>query len=378
MPAAARFDAIAVGGGLAGAAFALELARRGARVLVLERTREATLKVCGDFLSGEALGLLLRLGLDTGAAGASPVASLILASGRHVAHAPLPFPAAGLSRRALDEALLRLAEAAGASVERGVAVTRLASDGGGIRIEAGGKAFLAPAACLSTGKHNLRGWPRDHGAVTAFKIQFALSPAATASLRGRVQLVLFEGGYAGASLVEGDMATICWQLDAKALKRLGTDWRAQLEAIAARSPQHGDLLAGARPLTPRPAAIAALPFGYRRRDAVGPAVYAAGDQLAVIPAFTGDGTSIALASGIGAARAVLAGVPAGAFQATFTGALRRQFALAKAVTAVFGAGPTRRGAVAAMSILPGLAPAFARATRLGAAIASEVQDNEIG
>jgi flavin-dependent dehydrogenase len=372
MPAAARFDAIAVGGGLAGSAFALEMARRGARVLVLERTREPTLKVCGDFLSGEALSLLRDLGFDAAAAGASPVGTLTLASGNSAAHARLPFQAAGLSRFALDEALLRLAEGAGATVERGIGVTRLAADPGGIRIEAGGRQFATPAACLSTGKHNLRGWPRDPGAVTAFKMQFALSPAATTALRGRVQLVLFDGGYAGASLVEGDVATICWQLGSAGLKRLGSDWRAQLDAVSAASVVMGDLLAGARPATARPAAIAGLPFGYRRRHAVGPAVYAAGDQLAVIPAFTGDGTSIALASGVGAARALLSGTPAEAFQARFTHALRHQFVLAKAVSAVFSASLMQRAAVGAMSILPRLAPALARATRLRGALASEV------
>ena len=59
-------DAIAVGGGLAGAAFALELARNGARVVVLERSRAAHLKVCGDFLSAEALDLLAYLGIILG------------------------------------------------------------------------------------------------------------------------------------------------------------------------------------------------------------------------------------------------------------------------------------------------------------------------
>jgi 2-polyprenyl-6-methoxyphenol hydroxylase-like FAD-dependent oxidoreductase len=48
-----EFDAIAIGGGLAGTAFALELARQGLRVAIVERTATPTLKVCGDFLSRE-------------------------------------------------------------------------------------------------------------------------------------------------------------------------------------------------------------------------------------------------------------------------------------------------------------------------------------
>ncbi|MFA9442956.1 MAG: FAD-dependent oxidoreductase, partial [Hyphomicrobium sp.] len=60
----AEFDAIAIGGGLAGSAFALELARQGARVAVIERSPAAKLKVCGDFLSSEAQQLLAYLGLN--------------------------------------------------------------------------------------------------------------------------------------------------------------------------------------------------------------------------------------------------------------------------------------------------------------------------
>ena len=58
------FDAIAIGGGLAGCAFAITMARAGRKVAVIERTRVALPKVCGDFLSAEALVLLQRLGID--------------------------------------------------------------------------------------------------------------------------------------------------------------------------------------------------------------------------------------------------------------------------------------------------------------------------
>ena len=47
-------EAIVVGGGLAGSAFAIELARQGRAVIVLEKTTGAHHKVCGEFLSAEA------------------------------------------------------------------------------------------------------------------------------------------------------------------------------------------------------------------------------------------------------------------------------------------------------------------------------------
>ena len=92
------------------------------------------------------------------------------------------------------------------------------------------------------------------------------------------------------------------------------EWRKQLDWMSRRSPHFGDLIAGAVPLMRRPLAVSAIPFGYRRRQAVAPNVYAVGDQLAVIHSFTGDGTAIALMSGVAAAHAVASGESAEAYQ----------------------------------------------------------------
>ena len=56
--------AVVIGGGLAGSAFAIELARQGRPVVVFEKTTGQHHKVCGEFLSAEAQNLLARLGVD--------------------------------------------------------------------------------------------------------------------------------------------------------------------------------------------------------------------------------------------------------------------------------------------------------------------------
>lgn len=363
------FDAIAIGGGLAGSAFALELARRGARVAIIERTAAPTHKVCGDFLSTEAQELLTYLGLDVAEMGATQIRTLRLVTGERCASADLPFAAAGLSRLGLDEALLLKAQAAGVEILRGEAVTALESEpretgGGAVRIKIGARILRAASVALATGKHNMRGWPRGSGAMTAYKMQLSLTRLAGRALQDVVQLVGYRGGYIGACSVEDGNATICWLMDRRAMRALGPDWRAQLDHIARASSAVGDLLSGARFLSTRPAAVAAIPYGYVRRGVIAPNVFPLGDQLAVIPSFTGDGTSLALSSGVASAQAVLDGKSAGEFQRAFLARIRKQFLWARAVDATFKSAPTRAFGVGAVAALPSLAGLIARLTRL--------------
>ena len=57
------WDVLVLGAGPAGAAAARQLARRGHRVLIVEKARLPRAKVCGGCLSGGALDVLQMIGL---------------------------------------------------------------------------------------------------------------------------------------------------------------------------------------------------------------------------------------------------------------------------------------------------------------------------
>jgi flavin-dependent dehydrogenase len=355
---------VTVGGGLAGSAFALELARGGRRVVVLERTPSPGHKVCGEFLSGETQDLLRALGLDVWALGATRIARLRLVSGERHAVAPLPFAAAGLSRCRLDEALLALAQRAGATVIRGVAVTGIEPGAGGVAVQAQRRQWQAAAVGLATGKHSVRGLARGAGGMVGFKLHLEANAAAR-ELAGIVQLVFFPGGYAGACLIEDGILSVAWVMHAERVRAVGAGWAAQREHLARQSSWIGNLLAGAKPLFAKPVAVAAVPQGFLRSEAVGPLVYPLGDQLAVVPSFTGDGMAVALHSGRSAARAVLAGQAAEAWQAEIVRALRRQLLVARGVGWLLETPVTCAAAVGLAWLFPPLATMVAQATRLG-------------
>ena len=134
-----------VGGGPAGAAAAIVLARAGADVVLVDKARFPRDKCCGDGLTVAALRELQALGLEPECvAGWRPVYDVHLRSpsGRVV---DLPLPRDGLfavvaPRSTFDAALLDLARAAGAKVLDGHALrgASLGAGGGAVVLEVDG------------------------------------------------------------------------------------------------------------------------------------------------------------------------------------------------------------------------------------------------
>jgi menaquinone-9 beta-reductase len=107
-------EIVVAGGGLAGSAVAAALAQAGVDVTLIERETAPVHKICGEFLSAEAQDYLERLGLNIGALGGAVISDLQLIRGNDAITTALPFRGLGLSRFALDEALLNHAAACGA------------------------------------------------------------------------------------------------------------------------------------------------------------------------------------------------------------------------------------------------------------------------
>jgi flavin-dependent dehydrogenase len=357
------WDSIVIGGGPAGAAFALELARNGRRVALIERTQFAHHKVCGEFLSVEAQDLLRYLDLDVASLGATAIDGFRLVTGERHAAIALPFRAAGLSRCRLDEALLASAEGAGVHVVRGARVSSVESSADAVVARTETMVWRGKAAALASGKHSLRGVRRPRGSMVGFKLHLESDNAARA-LPGIVQLVFFRGGYLGACLVEENILSVGWVMEAELVRKIGADWPAQKSYLVRQSGFAGDLLESSRPLFAKAVSTAGIPYGFLRAEPIGPVTYPLGDQLAVVPSFTGDGMAIALCSGIVAARAVLEGKSAPAFQSEFVGRLKRQFRVAGALGRILQTPSLCAVSVVAANLLPRIAAKMVSATRL--------------
>jgi len=360
-------EVLILGGGVAGCAASITLARKGRSVTLIEREPTPRHKVCGEFLSGEALEDLHALGINLASLGAVPIEYVRLAAARRAAEAPLPFPAASLTRKALDTALIAEAVAAGVRVERGRSVRDLARTKSNVWQATldDGTTREAPTAFLATGKHDIRGHsrPKDPHQWVAFKMYYRLTAAQTAGLGDASELTLYSGGYGGIQPVEDGITNFCCVVQRPYIARAGLRWEGLLAKMQEDCPHLAMRLDGAQPLLPKPIAITHIPYGYIRRTTED-GLYCIGDQAAVIPSFTGDGISIALHTARRATTAYLAAEPASVFQPKLRSTLLPQMRLAEIAADGLNNALARAVLPICLRVWPGAMRVTARLTRV--------------
>ncbi len=356
---------LVIGGGLAGSMVALKLAAAGREVVLLEKEREAHHKVCGEFLSTEAIHYLRQARIEPLDLGAHAIQRVRLHSGTRNVGARLPFTALSLSRRILDDALLVKAQEAGSVVRRGACVERLEALNRcwTVRLR-GGETIQAANVFLATGKHDLNAWERG-GATQAdlvgFKMHWRLAPAQSEILRGAMELFLFRGGYGGLTIVEDATANLCLVVRRSRLRLLG-GWEGLLRSMQNELPALHERLTNAEPCWLKPLAISPIPYGHLGGPANG--IWRVGDQAAVIPSFTGDGMSIALHTGLLAAEMYLEGKSPDEYLLSVTEQLRTSMRFASGLSRAMVTPAARAIAPTLLSLIPGAMSRIALSTRI--------------
>jgi flavin-dependent dehydrogenase len=307
-------DVAVIGAGPAGSTLAALLAMRGFEVALIDRDRFPRDKVCGEFLSYDALPILSALGLDAALAGhrVPLIDRCRIVGRRRIYEFPFAPAARGISRLLLDEVLFRRAIAAGASDWSGWTAARIepAPDGARVELTRDDERVTSTArivvgawgrwgrfdsqlgrAFVSDRRHRYFGFKRHYRPTAA-------RPANT------IDLYSFDEGYLGVSPVEGGLINICGLVHADRLAGLRGGWDAFVDSIRGEAAHLDGLFAGHEPAQEQ--FLSSEPVIFRGRQPVVEGIFMTGDASGIIDPLAGNGMAMGMQSAVVAARSIAA------------------------------------------------------------------------
>jgi len=381
------FDAVVVGAGPAGSTVAIQLARAGWSVALIERQTFPRRKVCGECVAASNLSLLQALGVadafDTLAGPALRGVTLLYGDSAVTAALPAAaddrFPwGRALGRETLDSLLLEQARSAGAVVFQPFAVQSILGTAGAwhceIRaVESPGLLRLRARVVIDAhgswedlpSDRPRRRLARSASDLFAFKANFS---GATLP-EGLISVLALDGGYGGMVVADSGMTTVacCIRRDRlSALRAVAPGLRAsdaveawlQRECAGVRQALHGALRDGPW--------LATGPLDPGARLDVRDGIFRVGNAAGEAHPILGEGMSMALQSaallcshllGHGSSTAPDGATQAG-LQHRYVAAWRREFAPRLRLAAVFAHLAMRPYSAAALMKLVQMWPAL--------------------
>jgi len=206
------WDALVIGAGPAGSVTARELARRGRRVLLVDKATFPRAKVCGCCLNGAAIETLERLGLGHVLAGGVPLDRVTIAAGPRSAEVRLKRGVA-ISREIFDMRLIDAAVREGVEFRPGIMNPSSSREMKVSEIEAN---VVIVASGLTGGDATPKVGSRIGGGVV---LAASASPAFFAP--GSIYMATGRSGYVGLVRVEDDRLDIAAAFDPAFVKSSG-------------------------------------------------------------------------------------------------------------------------------------------------------------
>ena len=283
-------DVAVIGAGPAGATLAALLAGRGLRVALFDRDRFPRDKLCGEFLSYDALPVLAPLGVvdELDRAGAPRIAHCRIIGARRAYEFALPHAARGVSRLFFDDLLVRTAKAKGAQIHEGQTVNDLRDV----------RATVIAGAWGRWGRFDQqlqRGFVRDRAHRNfGFKRHYR-----GAHPEGFIELYSFRRGYLGVNAVEGGITNICGLVHASRLSGHKGRWDSFVETLRDEEQTLETLYGRHEPA--QDGFLSSEPVIFRARSAVEGGIFMIGDASGVLDPLTGNGMAMAVQSALLAA-----------------------------------------------------------------------------
>lgn len=293
-----KYDTCIIGGGLAGLALSIQLAKLGYSVAVFEKEQYPFHKVCGEYISLESWNFLEELGLPLSDLQLPIINNLIVSSpnGNQLQQS-LPLGGFGISRYKLDDALKGIALSNAVSVFDNCKVSDVVFLHDEFLLQTTLGKFTCRICCGSFGKRSNLDvkWNRSFAHLKPNKLNNYIGvkyhiktnfPADTIALHN------FKNGYCGISRIEDDKYCLCYLTNAENLKANYNSIEEMELNVLYKNPHLKKIFETSEILYDQPVTISQISFN--KKTQVENHILLLGDAAGMITPLCGNGMSMAL------------------------------------------------------------------------------------
>ncbi len=236
------YDLAIVGGGLAGLALSIQIAKEGQKVVLFEKEQYPFHRVCGEYISLESWNFLESLGVDLRSLNISYLNKLQVSDiNGNSFEQPLPLGGFGISRYKLDHLLSGIAKQAGVVLYEQTRVNDIQFLNNAFTIETSKGDVSAKVAAASYGKRSNLDvkWKRPFILAKKNKLNNYIGIKYHVRYNFPADLIAlhnFKKGYCGISKVEDDRYCLCYLTNADNLKNSGNDIKTMEKTILSANP----------------------------------------------------------------------------------------------------------------------------------------------
>ena len=292
------YDLAIAGGGLAGLALSIQIAKAGYSVVLFEKEHYPFHRVCGEYVSLESWNFLHHLGVDLSSLNVSYIKRLQVSDISGVCfEQPLPLGGFGISRYKLDHTIAQIAKQTGAIIHEQTRVNDIQFSKDHFSIESTKGNFKARVVAGSFGKRSNLDvkWKRPFIVAKKNKLNNYIGVKYHIRYKFPDDLIAlhnFKKGYCGISKVEEDKYCLCYLTTAGNLQSSNNDIRKMEQTILSTNPHLKKIFDECEMLWKEPVTISQISFD--KKNLVEDHVLMIGDAAGMITPLCGNGMSMAM------------------------------------------------------------------------------------
>ena len=303
-----RYDVTIIGGGLAGLALSIQLAKKKYAVALFEKEEYPFHKVCGEYISLESWDFIERLGIPLSTMQLPIIKKLFVSSpnGNYLQH-DLPLGGFGISRYTIDHELKKIAEASGVTIYENCKVEEVAFANEEFRLDTPKGIFISKVCCGSYGKRSNLDvkWKRSFVLQKNSKLNNNIGVKYHIKFNAEADTIAlhnFEDGYCGISKIENDTWCLCYITNAENLKNNSNSIIEMEKNVLYKNKHLKNIFETASIIYKTPLTISQISFA--KKTQVQNHILLCGDAAGMITPLCGNGMSMALHSSKFAAEAI--------------------------------------------------------------------------